>query len=146
MEFLTWRKLQKCWIFAQISCIFDPKILPNPPVLLYLCMWETERNRNGGRDRETEIFTFYLPAWKCVCVCEGSSLPFLMVRVGIIFWRVWQIGALGCVIEATRTISLHNSWAVWAVIWCPEQHYSQNVKLYQLHVSPSAHTQSGWRR
>lgn len=55
----------------------------------------------------TDSGIFCLPSllsWKFEHECK-NIFPFLVVGVCINFWRVWQIRALGCVIEGTGTIS-----------------------------------------
>ncbi len=86
---------------------------------LSVCMWQTEDgNRNGARGSKTDV---------CVCVFVRAAVKAsLTVRMCIFFWLVWQIGALGSVIEGTRTILLALFMRSWNVrLWYGVYHHNK---------------------
>lgn len=93
-----------------------------------LWTWRAE-GRTGARSSQTDIYTFYLLGWDSVCVCDGSSSS-LTVRLCVIFWWVWQIGAPGSVIEEPGPTRLNYSWAaLWHGVDC---HDSEDTKSHFL--------------
>lgn len=95
-----------------------------------LWTWRAE-GRTGARSSQTDIHTFYLLGWDsvCVCVCDSGSSS-LTVRLCVIFWWVWQIGAPGSVIEEPGPTRLNYSWAaLWHGVDC---HDSEDTKSHFL--------------